>query len=138
MARKLKLSWTGNQQAQSECDAAWAKVQDGIRKKKKEKVLKKQEELRLKRAKKSCYKKRPTFFTKETYQQYLNTKHWRKVRLRKLNSVGWICERCDSKENLQVHHNHYKTLWHETNDDLTVYCGECHQFAHGHFIIPWI
>lgn len=127
MKDKTRLSWNGNQRAQQECDDAFKKLKDNAR------VLRKKEKKKKKKP-----VKRPKFFSKETYQDYLLTKHWRKVRLRKLNAVGWHCERCDSKEELQVHHNHYKTLWHETNDDLTVYCRECHMFAHGHFIMPWV
>lgn len=72
-------------------------------------------------------------FTPE-YLAYLQSYEWKVVRLRKLESVNYRCERC-GKPATQAHHLNYEALdfegWgKETNDDLLALCKDCHQQVH--------
>lgn len=64
------------------------------------------------------------------YNSYLQSDHWRRLRYEKKKSVGFKCEGCGDEHFLQVHHKHYKTLWHESLEDLKVLCGACHKAEH--------
>jgi hypothetical protein len=67
--------------------------------------------------------------TKAGYALYNQTQHWKETRRRKLESVNCVCELCRGVA-VQAHHLHYKTLWHETNEDLQALCRDCHQLTH--------
>lgn len=63
------------------------------------------------------------------YKEYLNSKEWLELRLDILtNRVK--CERCGSKNKLQVHHKHYKNIFKEEPGDLELLCGKCHSYEH--------
>jgi len=64
------------------------------------------------------------------YTEYLQTKHWKDIRKKALIRGNKKCRMCGSKENLQVHHNTYKNIGNERDEDLTVLCKECHEFFH--------
>jgi len=76
---------------------------------------------------------------KSEYSEYLENQHWKGIRAIKLRSMPWIgptvrCERCGLfvfHQFVNVHHKHYKTLWHERNKDLEVLCEQCHATTHG-------
>lgn len=59
---------------------------------------------------------------------------WQKKRLEKLESAGWACECCGSKdEQLHVHHPQYfngRLIWQYKDNELQVLCGDCHETAH--------
>lgn len=61
---------------------------------------------------------------------YLRSKHWRSLRAAKLEDVGHRCQRCRRRQELEVHHLHYQTLWHERLTDLEVLCRRCHENHH--------
>jgi 5-methylcytosine-specific restriction endonuclease McrA len=65
------------------------------------------------------------------YKNYILSKHWRKKRKRKLREQNYQCQNCKTKENLQVHHKHYRTLFNEKLSDLVVLCKTCHEEVHG-------
>lgn len=77
-------------------------------------------------------KRRRTYMTKAKYRRYLRTKHWQKVRLRRLALAGYACEQpgCKVRTGLEVHHLHYSTLRAEKDSDLEVLCREHHQLRH--------
>ena len=66
-----------------------------------------------------------------TYEEYLKTDHWRKKRTEAKDVFGWSCILCESGEDLQVHHRHYRTLGRELPaHDLGVLCGDHHKMYH--------
>lgn len=67
---------------------------------------------------------------KAEYQEYLNSDHWKQIRLKALERAGNKCQLCSSKENLNVHHNTYKNRGHEDLNDLVVLCRKCHAKFH--------
>jgi 5-methylcytosine-specific restriction endonuclease McrA len=67
------------------------------------------------------------------YQEYLNSEHWKEIRLKALERAGNRCQLCSSKINLNVHHNTYKNKGHEDLKDLVVLCKECHAKFHDKF-----
>jgi 5-methylcytosine-specific restriction endonuclease McrA len=76
------------------------------------------------------YLKQTMTETQKWYQRYLQTDHWRELRLTKLEEVGHKCEKCRKKSRLQVHHLKY-TPYKERLADLQVLCEACHEEAHG-------
>ena len=69
---------------------------------------------------------------KEKYQNYIASAKWKRLRVRKIESVGGVCERCGISKfsvKLEVHHLHYRTLEKESLDDLQVLCHACHEYA---------
>ena len=67
---------------------------------------------------------------KEEYKEYLNSDHWKQIRLKALDRAGNRCQLCSSTDNLNVHHNTYKNRGNEDLKDLVVLCRECHAKFH--------
>jgi hypothetical protein len=66
------------------------------------------------------------------YNQYLQTKHWKKTRQLALDYAGHACQICNaSGVTLDVHHRTYERLGNEQVADLTVLCRSCHSTFHG-------
>ena len=69
---------------------------------------------------------------------YLRSRHWRETRRRKLELIGYACERCHIKAHdgkrfvttLDVHHLRYN-LFREQMNELQVLCRMCHRQEHG-------
>jgi len=68
------------------------------------------------------------------YDQYLETRHWRRVRKKALRRAGDHCQLCGKNNGLNVHHNSYDRLGHERKSDVVALCVECHRIFHG--ILP--
>ena len=69
--------------------------------------------------------------TKEEYQIYLQSDHWKYLRNSKLRQVGYKCQECDSSQSkLDVHHLKYKNIFDVTLGDLKVLCRACHYDTH--------
>lgn len=68
--------------------------------------------------------------TKEEYQIYLQSDHWKKLRQVKLEQSGRQCSFCGSKEDIQVHHLQYHNIYDVCLGDLQVLCGFCHKLCH--------
>jgi len=68
---------------------------------------------------------------RQEYLNYLNSKEWREFRLKAFEHFGYKCGLCDSMHDLQLHHKHYKTLFHETFADVIPLCRKCHKIHHG-------
>lgn len=65
-----------------------------------------------------------------SYAAYLQSGHWRALRLRALNRDGFRCRSCGSKRNLAVHHRWYVVLGAEHLSTLETLCGKCHRKIH--------
>jgi len=65
------------------------------------------------------------------YYDYIKSDKWKELTLRFGLFKGEKCEKCFSKQNLQTHHIHYKTLGNESFSDLMLLCGDCHKKEHG-------
>lgn len=66
------------------------------------------------------------------YRQYLESDHWRGLRVEAFKRYGRRCSRCPSKVRLQVHHTRYRHPWEScTTDDLQILCRSCHEREHG-------
>jgi len=69
-------------------------------------------------------------FSEEKYQEYLQSDHWLEFS-EKIKRERIVCEECgSSKPWLEVHHCNYDCLWHETDDDVILYCANCHEKLH--------
>jgi hypothetical protein len=65
------------------------------------------------------------------YQAYIKSNDWRKKREYALKILGCVCRRCETTDvPLQVHHKHYRTLYHERLEDVIVLCTPCHETTH--------
>jgi GTPase SAR1 family protein len=67
-----------------------------------------------------------------TYKDYLQTKHWKELRLKVAKEKEHRCERCFGTflHIFHVHHNTYKSLGREKMKDLGFYCNKCHSSIH--------
>ena len=63
------------------------------------------------------------------YEKYMKSAVWRK-KSKKWREAEGKCEICGATENLQCHHKHYRTLGHETREDVQVVCYKCHCKLH--------
>lgn len=63
----------------------------------------------------------------KSYNEYLLSDEWKKLREKALNKYHNRCVICGDKEKLQVHHLNYKNI---EIPDLVVLCTDCHKFFH--------
>lgn len=64
------------------------------------------------------------------YRKYLTSAKWKAFAKEQIQRVGH-CEACGrSTARLSVHHKHYRTLKHESEEDIAVLCGFCHSNLH--------
>lgn len=69
--------------------------------------------------------------TKEEYKEYLQSEDWRQIRVTRLRADNFTCQKCGSKQNLQVHHLTYERVGCECIKDLITLCKDCHSEVHG-------
>jgi len=70
-------------------------------------------------------------YSKADYLRYLKTRHWKTARARAIRKHGSECSVCGvALARPQVHHKHYKTLWHEKPGDLVIMCRAHHESHH--------
>lgn len=69
--------------------------------------------------------------TKEEYKEYLQSEDWRLIRVKRLRADNFTCQKCGSKQNLQVHHLTYERVGCECIKDLITLCKDCHSEVHG-------
>jgi hypothetical protein len=62
-----------------------------------------------------------------TYDEYLKSPEWRKLRDEALEKANHTCAICGAKENLNVHHCHYRNI---DTPELVVLCKDCHAMVH--------
>lgn len=65
----------------------------------------------------------------QKYKDYLKSDDWAQIRI-EIITKRKRCERCGSKNKLQIHHKHYKNIFHEEPEDLELLCNNCHQKEH--------
>ena len=69
-----------------------------------------------------------------TYEEYLQSWDWVRLRNREFARTDYRCEGCGfhgTDKQLEVHHLHYETLGREQVGDVQVLCKRCHRHAHG-------
>jgi len=68
----------------------------------------------------------------ESYDDYLNTDYWQKVREKAIANANCKCQKCGSIEKLQVHHKIYCPRFTELENIhlLEVLCEKCHHIEH--------
>ena len=65
-----------------------------------------------------------------SYENYLQSSHWKATRLKMYRLRVPKCEICKSTKQLNIHHKTYNNLWRETADDLVILCKKCHFLWH--------
>ena len=69
----------------------------------------------------------------EWYQRMLLDPRWIRKRDRILERDDYTCQRCDSKENLCVHHRRYNGRpWEVPDGWLVTLCEDCHEEVHSY------
>lgn len=68
--------------------------------------------------------------TTKEYDDYINSKKWRRIRAEALDVHGHFCSRCLSTKQLHVHHKKYTNFGDEQIEDLQVLCKDCHMKLH--------
>lgn len=67
----------------------------------------------------------------EAYSAYLESDHWKALRLRKIKESGRICRACRRTKNIVVHHMLYRPNLEDAKlSDLLVLCRDCHDSFH--------
>lgn len=73
--------------------------------------------------------------SQQAYRAYLQSDHWRQLRLEAFKKWGRKCYKCPCTFGLDVHHLVYRHPWTEgTVDDVRPCCRSCHEKEHQ--IIP--
>jgi hypothetical protein len=66
-----------------------------------------------------------------SYNDYLKSPEWSKLRGMVLDMARHRCQLCNSGDKLHVHHRVYDARWgEESTDDLTALCESCHHLFH--------
>jgi len=65
-----------------------------------------------------------------SYEKYLATSHWIRFRQASILNANYSCKLCNSKDDLNVHHNNYDNRGCETFNDVIVLCKSCHGKFH--------
>ena len=61
---------------------------------------------------------------------YLASKRWQEKRQKILKRDDHICQGCETKNRLEIHHISYRKLGYEPLEDLITLCRDCHQKQH--------
>lgn len=66
-----------------------------------------------------------------TYDDYLQSWHWKQLSSLAKESAGFRCMICDNDQNtLHTHHRTYKRITEEMPEDIIVLCSDCHELFH--------
>lgn len=65
-----------------------------------------------------------------SYKNYLNTNHWKIMRIKVRDKYKNKCAECGYKNNLQVHHISYVNIGFEKMNELILLCDICHLSEH--------
>lgn len=68
-------------------------------------------------------------FNKEDYYNVINSEEWKQKKTEIIEQRGLNCENCGrdlSRAELDLHHLDYENLGNESDEDLMLLCGECH------------
>lgn len=74
--------------------------------------------------------KRTTKGYKQEYLTYLDSVDWEKKRQRTFMFKGEECEICGRKDHIHIHHATYDNFKDEKDEDLFVFCKDCHYEYH--------
>lgn len=91
--------------------------------------------LKNKQSKEKILRFRKAGFYKNSYKLYLQTNHWKELRLKKLKKNP-VCQVCRKEKANQVHHLSYNNangetiLYKEKLSDLLSVCRKCHKDIH--------
>mgnify|MGYP001613151837 FL=1 len=88
-----------------------------------------------KNRKKNKRKKQKKKFSKKLpysgdYKKYLESPHWQKTKERFYVFFEKKCQRCESKEKINLHHTDYRKIGIEGEGDLIPLCQDCHTEFH--------
>lgn len=64
------------------------------------------------------------------YSDYIKSDLWRKRRERFYLKFGKVCSKCKSTDRIQLHHQSYKAIVQEPDEDLIALCKMCHDVFH--------
>jgi len=68
----------------------------------------------------------------KAYAIYLQSEHWKALRMEVLIRDGFRCVRCPSRKRLQAHHKVYHDRFEDSvADELITLCQPCHKREHG-------
>lgn len=84
------------------------------------------------------YSKNQKIYCKDTGEEttgdkYLMSKHWKNLRQKIYEKYKGECQRCKSVVPINacvVHHRTYKRIGNEHENDLVLYCNQCHTMIH--------
>jgi hypothetical protein len=68
--------------------------------------------------------------TKE-YEEYLLSDEWKAFKKKALEHHSKKCAKCNRTKSLQIHHLHYRNIFHEELEDVQVLCKKHHEEVHG-------
>lgn len=69
--------------------------------------------------------------TKQEYQEYLQSPHWKRVQYAMYHIRPEDCELCyQTAHTYNIHHIRYENIGNENFDDLVVLCERCHKMVH--------
>jgi hypothetical protein len=76
--------------------------------------------------------KETTSSSKKEYDKYLNTEHWRNLRLKIAEQRNYKCEKCKKivRKSYHIHHLTYDNIGKEKDEDLMFLCEKCHNEIH--------
>lgn len=66
----------------------------------------------------------------KSYQEYLASDYWKEKRKWILFVLGNKCSKCESNQDVQVHHKNYDSVGNENIHDVILLCRKCHQEEH--------
>lgn len=68
---------------------------------------------------------------RDEYYKYLESSHWKKLRLEAFKRDGYKCVKCGSPWSLRGHHKRYrKDIRSCTVSDIETLCNRCHEKHH--------
>lgn len=67
---------------------------------------------------------------RQTYGEYLKSRHWHHKRSMFAKTHLRFCRACFTKDNLHLHHKTYVRRGREKNRDLVYLCKDCHAEVH--------
>lgn len=65
-----------------------------------------------------------------SYEEYLQTEHWKIISEETKRLAGYRCQICNSPDHLNAHHRTYDRIGNELQSDLTCLCKDCHALFH--------
>lgn len=65
-----------------------------------------------------------------SYEEYLQSRHWEKLKEQRIKNKNAKCYICGSKTWLLLHHRTYEHLGREKKGELVVLCTRCNKLVH--------